>query len=179
VGVLVFAGGGCGGSTKPRTKSRAVEASIRVTSDFASAGVIPRIHTCDGRDLSPPLRAAGIPPATKELVIVMVDHDAPGGDFIHWALAHVEPGSGGSRSGGSIALSAGQTPAGAVLGVNSFGSHGYRGPCPPRGDPAHHYEITVYALAQPSGLQSGFSAGAVSGLNLVAIGGITGVYKRR
>jgi len=38
--------------------------------------------------------------------------------------------------------------------------------------------ITVYALGQPSGLKSGFGAGDVSGLPLLAQATLTGVYAR-
>ena len=102
----------------------------------------------------------------------MRDPDAPGGDFIHWAVAHLEPAS------GSLVLARAARPAGAVLGQNSFGSLGYRGPCPPAG-PAHHYRITVYALSQPSGLKQGFSAGDLSGLPILGQGTLTGLYARR
>ena len=37
-------------------------------------------------------------------------------------------------------------PAGASQGRNDFGLSQYSGPCPPVGDHAHHYEITVYAV---------------------------------
>ena len=70
-------------------------------------------------------------------------------------------------------------PPGAVLGLNSFGSLGYRGPCPPPGSAAHDYEITVYALGQPSMLKIGFSANAVTTLRVLATGHLSGVYARR
>ena len=104
--------------------------------------------------------------------MVMRDPDAPGGDFIHWLIAHLHPAS------GSLSLPAGDLPPGAVLGKNSFGSLGYRGPCPPSG-PAHHYVITVYALGQPSGLGKGFSAEEVSGLPVLGQGHLTGLYARQ
>lgn len=103
---------------------------------------------------------------------MMRDPDAPGGNFIHWAIAHIAP------ENGSVSLTVGATPAGAVLGKNSFGSIGYRGPCPPSG-PAHHYVITVYALGQPSGLGRGFTAADVSGLPVLGQGTLTGIYARR
>jgi Raf kinase inhibitor-like YbhB/YbcL family protein len=156
-------------ASQPAPPSTTARASIRVNSDFTPGGVIPRSHTCDGQDVSPPLRATGIPAGTKELVVVMVDHDA--GDFMHWGIAHLTPHS--------SAVPAGAKPAGAVLGRNGFGSLGYRGPCPPAGDSAHHYEITVYALSRPSKLKPGFSAGAVSGLPVLASGSLTGLYARR
>jgi hypothetical protein len=167
---------GCGGSASKSSSTSAGTsrsgASIALSSDFKPGGTISPAHTCDGRDLSLPLHATGLPSATKELVVVMRDPDAPGGNFIHWAVAHLEPAN------GSMSLPAGATPAGAVLGRNSFGSLGYRGPCPPSG-PAHHYVITVFALGQPSGLSKGFSADDVSALPVLGQGTLTGRYARQ
>ncbi|HET6870410.1 MAG TPA: YbhB/YbcL family Raf kinase inhibitor-like protein [Solirubrobacteraceae bacterium] len=165
---------GCGGgsSKSSTTPPPGSGASIAVSSDFKPGAAISRVHTCDGRDVSPPLHATGLPASTKELVVVMRDPDAPGGNFIHWVIANLEPAS------GSISLPAGATPPGAVLGRNSFGSLGYRGPCPPSG-PAHHYVITVYALGQPSRLRKGFSADDVSGLPVLGQGTLTGRYAKQ
>lgn len=176
--VLVAVGAaGCGGGsstssvTAPSGNSGA-SAAIAVTSDFKPGATISRAHTCDGRDVSPPLHATGLPAGTKEVVVSMHDPDAPGGNFIHWGIANLKPAS------GSLSLPAGAVPPGAVLGRNSFGSRGYRGPCPPSG-PAHHYVITVYALGQPSGLRKGFSADDVTGLPVLGQGTLTGLYARQ
>jgi len=172
---LITAGCG-GGSSKPSTTSSSggsgSAVSIALASDFKPGAPISRAHTCDGQDVSPPLHAIRLPSATKEIVVVMRDPDAPGGNFIHWAIAGIHPTS------GSLSLAAGATPAGAVLGRNSFGSLGYRGPCPPSGAP-HHYAITVDALGQSSGLRKGFSAGDVEGLPVLGEGTLTGLYARR
>lgn len=174
--LVAVSGTGCGGGS---SKSSATSsggsgsaASIALSSDFKPGATISSAHTCDGRDVSLPLHASGLPASTKEVVVVMRDPDAPGGNFIHWAIAHLQPAS------GAITLPAGATPPGAVLGRNSFGSLGYRGPCPPSG-PAHHYVITVYALGQPSGLRKGFSADDVSGLPVLGQGTLTGRFGRR
>jgi Raf kinase inhibitor-like YbhB/YbcL family protein len=162
-------------STSPATSAAAGSGSsgtVTVSSDFKPGATISRVHTCDGRDVSLPLHVAGLPSATKEIVVVMRDPDAPGGNFIHWLIANLRP------AGGILSLAAGATPSGTVLGRNSFGSLGYRGPCPPSGAP-HHYVITVYALGQPSGLGKGFSADDVSALLVLGQGTLTGLYARR
>jgi Raf kinase inhibitor-like YbhB/YbcL family protein len=161
----------CGGSKKPSVPAAPARGSIQLSSDFGPGASIARVHTCDGRDVSPPLHASGLPAGTKELIVIMRDPDAPGGNFIHWDVAHLSP------SNRSLTLAAGTAPPGAVLGRNSYGSVGYRGPCPPSG-PAHHYVITVYALGQASGLKRGFSAGEVSGLPVLGQGTLTGRYAR-
>lgn len=163
----------CGSTGKSSSATRTAQASsISVSSDFKPGGAIAAVHTCDGRDVSPPVHVSGLPGATREVVVLMRDPDAPGGNFIHWGIAHL------TAAGGSLSLAAGGAPAGAVLGQNSFGSVGYRGPCPPSG-PAHHYVITVYALAQPSGLKSGFTGADVSALPVLGQGTLTGLYARR
>jgi Raf kinase inhibitor-like YbhB/YbcL family protein len=172
--LAVLIAGGCGGSSRPTTTASATtpaQASIVLTGGFVPGARIPRVYTCDGKDVSPPLRATDLPAATKELVVIMRDPDAPGGDFIHWAIAGLEPAM------QSLGLPAGARPPGAVLGRNSFGSLGYRGPCPPAG-PAHHYRITVYALGQSSGLKQGFSAGDASASPILAQATLTGTYRR-
>jgi Raf kinase inhibitor-like YbhB/YbcL family protein len=165
-------GGGASKSSTTSSEPSASGASIALSSDFKPGATIPRVHTCDGRDVSPPLHATGLPSSTKELVVTMRDPDAPGGNFIHWEIAHIEPAN------SSMSLSVGAAPSGVVLGKNSYGSLGYRGPCPPSG-PAHHYAITVFALGQASGLQRGFSAGDVSALAVLGQGTLTGLYARR
>jgi Raf kinase inhibitor-like YbhB/YbcL family protein len=153
--------------------------SIELSSSFAAGAVIPTAYTCDGPDVSPPLRVRGIPPATVELLVIMRDPDAPGGNFIHWALAGINPPRVASGAAGSAKLAAGRVPRGATLGRNSFGSVGYRGPCPPLGGGRHHYEITLFALGRPSGLSSGFAPPATGQLDVLALGRLTGLYARR
>lgn len=176
--VLVIVGAaGCGGSSASKSSSTSAggsgsKAAIAISSDFKSGATISRAYTCDGQDVSPPLHATGLPAGTREIVVIMRDPDAPGGNFIHWAVADLQP------TGGSLSVPAGATPSGAMLGRNSFGSLGYRGPCPPSGAP-HHYVITLYALGQSSGLRKGFSAGGVEGLPVLGQGTLTGLYARR
>jgi hypothetical protein len=146
---------GCGGlgAANPISPPR-----VRITVSspaFAPGGPIPAQFTCQGRDVSPPLRIAGVPRSARQLELVMRDPDAPSGNFIHWQLIGIAPGI---RS-----LAVGQTPLGAQAVRNSFGSLGYRGPCPPAG-PAHHYVITVTA-----------TSGAIT----VGAGTLTGTYARR
>src|SRR5437764_4721969 len=123
---------------------------------FARGGTIPRAYTCDGRDISPPLEWSGVPESATELELLMNDRDAPGGNFIHWQLSGLSPRSTG--------LAAGKPPTLGNAGTNSFGTTGYRGPCPPRGAKPHHYVITITALGDG---------------RAVASGTLTGTYARR
>jgi Raf kinase inhibitor-like YbhB/YbcL family protein len=142
---IVLALGGCGDNTLAR---------IHLSSPaFTAGGRIPQTFTCQGLDASPPLRWSHVPRGTRQLELTMRDPDA--GNFIHWQLTGI-PAS-------TRAMTPGQVPAGAQAGRNSFGTTGYRGPCPPRG-PAHHYVITLTAR---------------SGSTTLATGTLTGTYARR
>ncbi len=173
VGLLLA---GCG-SSHAHTSSASSEpppvrlaGSLTLTSPaFRAGAAIPRTYTCNGRDISLPLRFTGVPRATRELVLVMRDPDAPGGDFVHWALAGIAPSTGGLPAGG--------VPGMVIPGRNSFGTLGYRGPCPPAG-PAHHYVLTLSALPTSSGLRPGFSADQLR-TSALAIATLIGTYGRR
>ena len=114
---------------------------------FADGGTIPRHHSCDGGDVSPPLAWQGVPSGARELALLVEDPDAPGGTFVHWVLFKL-----GAETHG---LSEGKVPAGARQGENSSGKAAYAGPCPPKGDAPHHYEFTLYALSSALDLPNG------------------------
>src|SRR5712692_2996421 len=54
------------------------------SSAFKAGEAIPRKHTCDGQDLSPPLAWTDPPPGTKSFALVCDDPDAPAGTWVHW-----------------------------------------------------------------------------------------------
>jgi Raf kinase inhibitor-like YbhB/YbcL family protein len=105
--------------------------------------------------------------------VLCEDPDAPGGTFVHWVLAGLEPTATG--------LAQGEHPAGAVEGRNDFGGEGYDGPMPPAGDHPHRYVFRVFAASAPLGLVQGASASdlrrALEGTEL-ASGTLVGTYQR-
>ena len=112
------------------------------SSAFKAGETIPRKHTCDGQDLSPPLAWTEPPPGTRSFALVCDDPDAPAGTWVHWVLYGV-PSSASS-------LPEGVRPApvlddGSRQGTNDFRRTGYGGPRPPRGAP-HRYSFRLYAL---------------------------------
>ena len=173
VGLLLVA---CGASnTSSQSVQVASPGAVQLTSpEFVTGGTMPTDSTCSGKDVPPQLTWDGGPQA-QEYALTLVDRDAPGGRFVHWVVW----GVGGSEQG----LAPGALPAGAVEGRNSFGSVGYRGPCPPTGEPPHRYDFTIYVLSQPrsSQLKSGATLDqlmqAINGF-VLADGTLTGTFGR-
>jgi Raf kinase inhibitor-like YbhB/YbcL family protein len=102
---------------------------------FEHEATIPKKYTCDGEDTSPPLAIDGVSEDTESLAIIVEDPDAPGGVWDHWVHFNI-PGDIDRIGEGEISDG---TP-----GKNSWGTLGYRGPCPPNG--SHRYLFKVYAL---------------------------------
>lgn len=118
--------------------------TLKLTSAaFAHGGEIPRKHTCDGQDVSPPLAWTGVPPGAKSLVLIVDDPDAPDPaaprmTWVHWVLYDLPPAATGLAEGVR------QLPPGAREGLNDWKRTGYGGPCPPIG--RHRYFHKLYAL---------------------------------
>jgi len=123
-------------------------ASLALASPPLREGAWPVEHTCDGENTAPPLEWSGVPEGTAELVLLLQDPDAPGGTFTHWVVFGIPPEDGSTA--------AGQTPAGGLEGTNSLGETGYGGPCPPEGQ-EHRYIFSLFAMAEPTGLQQAAS----------------------
>lgn len=122
--------------------------ALRLTSTaFAHEGEIPRVHTCQGDDRSPPLAWTGVPEGAMSLALVVDDPDAPDPKapqrtWVHWVVyglpardGEVPEGAGNGATG---------LPLGARSGRNDWKKTGYGGPCPPIG--RHRYFHKLYAL---------------------------------
>ncbi len=112
---------------------------------FAHNGEIPRIHTCQGKDIAPALRWGDLPAGTKSLALIVDDPDvpdpaAPKREWVHWVLYNIPA----SAEGLPEAVSAARLPAGTREGKNDWDRTGYGGPCPPIG--RHRYFHKLYAL---------------------------------
>jgi len=112
------------------------------SSAFKSGDPIPRRYTCEGEDLSPPLHWSVPPAATKSLVIIADDPDAPVGTWVHWVIYDLPLDLRGLTE---AVPPKDRLPNGALQGLNDFKRVGYGGPCPPPGKP-HRYYFTLYAL---------------------------------
>jgi Raf kinase inhibitor-like YbhB/YbcL family protein len=121
------------------------------SSAFERNGTIPAQYTCDGANVSPPLQWQHLPAHTKDLVLFIIDNTTAGSKGgIRWVVASIDP----SLSG----ISAGELPAGAVVGLNGSGKADYGGICPPKGKSAS-IEFVLWALSKPLAFHNGFIPG--------------------
>jgi Raf kinase inhibitor-like YbhB/YbcL family protein len=172
---LLAALAGCGsGNGATASGSRPTRSIVGLSSSaFLNGASIPSRYTCDGEDLAPPLTWTRVPVRARSLALLAEDPTAPSGQFLHWSVYNLPRGSSGTG--------AGHLPQGSVEGKNSFGRVGYGGPCPPRGDPPHHYVFSIYALDDNPGLPPGASPAAVRealAAHAIAAGALTGIYHR-
>ena len=117
---------------------------------FEMGGLIPSKYTCDGADISPPIRWSSIPSQAESLALICDDPDAPAGTWVHWVYYDIPVGAEGLPEN----IPSEEDPnAGGRQGRNSFRKIGYGGPCPPGG--THRYVFTLYALDTMLGLPPG------------------------
>jgi Raf kinase inhibitor-like YbhB/YbcL family protein len=121
------------------------------SSSFAHEGRIPRKHTCEGQDSSPPLAWSGVPPEARSLALIVDDPDAPDPKaprtvWAHWVIYDLPPSTRELTEG--VARPE-QLPAGARVARNDSRRTGWDGPCPPVG--RHRYFFKLYALDRTLG----------------------------
>lgn len=160
--------GGCGlfgGLSSSRLGS---PQSMTVTSPmFSVDNPMPKLYTCRGRKLSPPLSWSGAPAsATKSFAIVLDDSLAPITPYVYWIVFDINPNT--------TYIAQDQLPPGAMQALNSKGTGRYDPPCPIGA--RHAYRFTVYALnvrlhlRRGAGLRKTWSAIA---RHVIAIGRLT------
>lgn len=151
------------------------ETTLLVSSPaFDHGQQIPRRHTCDGDDLSPPIHIAEAPDDTRSYAILMEDPDSPGGTFVHWLAWNLQGDTSEIPEGADIPRMGGRE------GNNGFRDTGYSGPCPPPGG-AHRYFLRVFALSDPLELTRGVGRSQLEAAmrgKVLAEGTIMGTYQR-
>jgi len=115
------------------------------SSAFRHEREVPRLYTCEGKDLSPPLVWEGLPKGAKSVALIVDDPDAPDPKapkmtWVHWVLYNLPT----SITGLPEAVHAADLPPGTRQGSNDWKRVGYGGPCPPIG--RHRYFFKLYAL---------------------------------
>lgn len=117
------------------------------SSAFGQNGEIPPQYTCEGDDLSPPLRWTDPPAGTVAYVLIVDDPDAPDPQapkmtWVHWVLYNI-PGPARELPEG---VASEDLPEGTQEGINDYHRTAYGGPCPPIG--RHRYFFKLYALSE-------------------------------
>jgi Raf kinase inhibitor-like YbhB/YbcL family protein len=112
---------------------------------FEQNGSIPKLYTCQGKDISPALSWSRLPDGTKSIALIVDDPDAPDPaapkrTWVHWVLYNIPP----TATGLPEAVNATGLPSGTRQGRNDWDRTGYGGPCAPIG--RHRYFHKVYAL---------------------------------
>ncbi|MCP5469735.1 MAG: YbhB/YbcL family Raf kinase inhibitor-like protein [Chlamydiales bacterium] len=119
------------------------------SSAFQHERSIPRIYTCQGKDINPPLDISGVPENAVSLVLIMDDPDVPktlrpDGMFDHWVVFNIDP---------TLTHIEEDAQPFAIFGQNTYGENCYKGPCPP--DREHRYFFKLYALDTNLSLKKG------------------------
>lgn len=163
-----------------QTKQSNIKMEIKIKSNvFHEGGTIPSKYSCEGENISPELHWNEVSKEVKSYAIILDDPDAPGGDFVHWIIFNI-PGD--MKELHENVTPSRNIPDEVMVGTNSFGRIGYRGPCPPSGK-AHHYYFRIYALDSilhhvESGSTKEQLTKAMDG-HIIAKGELMGIYKRR
>ncbi len=152
--------------------------SITVTSSaFTDGGAMPRSSAGKGvgDNTSPPLRWDGLPPGTRQLVLVMDDVDVPLPRPLLHTIAVLEPTLDGIAAG---SLRPGT--AGIRLIRADLGHRGYAGPRPVPGHGPHRYRFHVFAIDEPvpDAVTTAKALRAAMSGRVVARGMLTGTYER-
>ncbi len=166
-------------ATPALAEFRMSSTSVKSGSPMALAQVL---GSCNGQNVSPALSWSGEPAGTQSFALTMVDTDARNGrGWWHWSMFNI-PASVHGLAAGAGSEGSKDLPADAIQGRTDFGFSHYGGPCPPVGDHAHHYQITVYALKVSSvpldETASGAEVGSRLGATALATAKIVGRYSR-
>ena len=146
------------------------------SSAFSNASAIPKKHTGEGDDVSPPLSWSHAPAEAKAFAVICHDPDAPlikSGryGYVHWVLYNL-PGSITSLAEGSKEGTAGK---------NDFGNAGYGGPMPPEGHGTHRYYFWILALDKALDLTPGLTLWQFlekAEPSIIAMNRLVGTYQR-
>jgi Raf kinase inhibitor-like YbhB/YbcL family protein len=152
--------------------------SITVTSTaFIDGGAMPRSSAGKGvgDNTSPPLHWDGLPPDTRQVVLIIDDVDVPLARPLLHSVAVIEPTVDG--------VAAGSLQPGA-MGMRfiraDLGHRGYAGPRPIPGHGPHHYRFQVFAIDEPiaDSVTSTKALLATMSGHVLARGVLTGTYQR-
>jgi len=165
--------------------ARAEEPAMKLTSPaFEHNARIPRKHTGEGEDASPPLRWENPPAGTRAFALICDDPDAvrvAGIVWDHWLIWNLPAET------RELPENVGRAPTlpalgGARQGRNSWPRTGYNGPMPPPGSGPHRYRFRLYALDAPLDLPPNAGRPALEAAmkgHILAEAELVGVYERK
>lgn len=175
----LFAAAGCGKEKQDTPFPEEGVPTVNLSSSaFKEGETIPKQHTADGQDVSPPLAWSGEPAGVKSYALICDDPDAPRDIWVHWVLFNIPA----DRHDLPEAVPAEKTAVGgARQGTNDFRKLGYGGPSPPAGKP-HRYFFKLYALDANVDLDAGATKqqllDAMKNHKVLAEGKLMGKYGR-
>ena len=158
--------------------------ALTVSSSLASVGDVGRFvlngFGCTGGNMSPLVEWRDPPTGTQSFAVTIFDPDAPTGHgWWHWTVFDIPPSVFRLEENASATQ---KLPAASIEGRTDFGTSGYGGPCPPKGDKPHRYIVMVYALKMAKLGLSPESQGATVGdaltQNALATASVTATYGR-
>lgn len=171
IAFLIVAGASTSVLAQPPAPSKNVgPTEIEVTSPaFPANGAIPKMYSCEGKSISPPLAWSNIPARTQSIAILVEDPDAPNGTFTHWVVSGLPPTQRSLPAGAAL-------PSGAIAGKNDKGNRGFTPPCPPSG--MHRYHFRVFALDVPDTATSKAELMALVNTHEIAEGELVGTFSK-
>ncbi len=152
--------------------------SVRVTSSaFDDGGAMPPSSGGKGvgDNISPPIHWKGLPPGTRQVVLVIDDVDVPLPRPLVHTVALIDPTIDG--------VAAGLLQPGSV-GIRfiraDLGQRGYAGPRPIPGHGPHHYRFQVFAVDEPVADTVTTAKALLTAMqgHVLARGTLTGTYER-
>lgn len=171
---------GC--AVSQQSNPQAEVTTMKLTSPAFSAGEkIPPKYTCDGGNISPPLKFEQVPANAGSLVLIMDDPDIPEevrqsrgiNVFDHLVLFNIAPTTDSIKENSSVG----------IPGKNGRGDNKYTGPCPPpQYQPQEHrYFFKLYALDTTLNLKEGATKAEVEQAmqgHIIAQAELMGRYER-
>lgn len=164
---------------RPETDTKG---SIKVSSSaFNDAAAVPKAQSEYADGVSPDLRWNVVKGAVSYAIIMEDPDSRPIKPFVHWVVWNIPPTVTELPAGLQEQLRLTE-PEGVLQGRNSSGTHGYFGPKPPVGDPAHHYHFQVLALDSMLDLPPTSDRDAVLAAakgHVIAKGSLVGLYQQK
>jgi Raf kinase inhibitor-like YbhB/YbcL family protein len=152
--------------------------SVTVTSvAFTDGGPLPQSNAGKGvgDNTSPPLHWAGLPPQTRQVVLIIDDVDVPLPRPLLHTIAVIDP------TVDSVAAGSLQAGAAGIRFIRAdLGHRGYAGPRPIPGHGPHHYRFHVFAIDEPisDGVTTAKALLEAMAGHVLARGVLTGTYER-